>query len=133
MENKTIRYRREKEGDIIQADVRARRLSEEHVFRVAVANMIATSVSELARNILKYADSGEIRLRVVAKGMRRGIEVVAEDRGPGISNPDEALKDHFSSSGTLGLGLSGVKRMMDEFQLDSAPQQGTRVTVRNGP
>ncbi|MFB3133195.1 MAG: anti-sigma regulatory factor [Rhodothermales bacterium] len=130
MENKTIRYRIEKEGDIIQAVVRARRLSEEHGFRVVVANMIATSVSELARNILKYADSGEIRLRVVAKGMRRGIEVVAEDRGPGISNPDEALKDHFSSSGTLGLGLSGVKRMMDEFQLESAPQQGTRVTVR---
>ncbi len=92
--------------------------------------MIATAVSELARNILKYADSGEIRLRVVAKGFRRGIEVVAEDRGPGISNPDEALKDHFSSSGTLGLGLPGVKRMMDEFQLESAPQQGTRVTVR---
>lgn len=130
MENKTIRYRIEKEGDIIQAVVRARRLSEEHGFRVVVANMIATSVSELARNILKYADSGEIRLRVVAKGMRRGIEVVAEDRGPGISNPDEALKDHFSSSGTLGLGLPGVKRMMDEFQLESAPQQGTRVTVR---
>ena len=130
MENKTIRYRIEKEADIIQAVIRAKRLSEEHGFRVAVATMIATAVSELARNILKYADSGEIRLRVVAKGFRRGIEVVAEDRGPGISNPNEALKDHFSSSGTLGLGLPGVKRMMDEFQLESAPQQGTRVTVR---
>ena len=94
------------------------------------SRMIATAVSELVRNILKYAGTGEIRLRRV-KGMgRRGIEIEAVDRGPGIADCESAMRDHFSSGGTLGLGLPGVKRMMDEFSLESTPGEGTRVTVR---
>ena len=93
------------------------------------SRLIATAVSELARNILKYARSGEIRLRQVQGGSGRGIEIEAMDRGPGIADPEAAMRDHFSSGGTLGLGLPGVKRMMDEFSLDSRPGEGTRVTA----
>ena len=91
--------------------------------------MIATAVSELARNILKYAVSGEIRLRQVDGPSGRGIEIEAVDRGPGIEDPEAAMRDHFSSGGTLGLGLPGVRRMMDEFSLESTPGEGTRVTA----
>jgi serine/threonine-protein kinase RsbT len=93
------------------------------------SRMISTAVSELARNILKYAGTGEIRLRQVEGQSGRGVEIEALDRGPGIADPETAMRDHFSSSGTLGLGLPGVERMMDEFSLDSTPGQGTRVTA----
>jgi serine/threonine-protein kinase RsbT len=93
------------------------------------SRMIATAVSELARNILKYATAGEIRLRQIESPSGRGIEIQATDRGPGIEDTEEAMRDHFSSGGTLGLGLPGVKRMMDEFSLESAPGEGTRVTA----
>ena len=102
-------------------------------FGDAPSRMIATAISELARNILKYARSGEIRLRRVngqVKGRgTRGVEVEAVDQGPGIADTEAAMRDHFSSGGTLGLGLPGVKRMMDEFSLESAPGAGTRVTA----
>ncbi len=94
------------------------------------SQMIATAVSELVRNILKYAGTGEIRLRRVKGLGRRGIEIEAVDRGPGIADCEAAMHDHFSSGGTLGLGLPGVKRMMDEFSLESTPGEGTRVTTR---
>lgn len=91
------------------------------------SRMIATAVSELVRNILKYAGSGEIKLRLVKKMGNRGIEIEAIDRGPGIPDCEAAMADHFSSGGTLGLGLPAVQRMMDEFSLESAPGEGTRV------
>ena len=104
--------------------------SREAGFDETPSRMIATAVSELVRNILKYAGSGEIRLRRVKEPGRRGIEIEAADRGPGIADCKAAMDDHFSSGGTLGLGLPGVKRMMDEFSLESTPGEGTRVTVR---
>jgi serine/threonine-protein kinase RsbT len=94
------------------------------------SRMIATAVSELVRNILKYAGSGELRLRQVKEPGRRGIEIEVVDRGPGIADCEAAMDDHFSSGGTLGLGLPGVRRMMDEFSLESTPGEGTRVTAR---
>ena len=93
------------------------------------SRMIATAVSELARNILKYAITGEIRLRHVDGPNGRGIEIEAVDRGPGIEDPEAAMRDSFSSGGTLGLGLPGVRRLMDEFSLESTPGEGTRVTA----
>jgi serine/threonine-protein kinase RsbT len=104
--------------------------SREAGFEETPARMIATAVSELVRNILKYAGSGEIRLRRVKRMGGRGIEVEAVDRGPGIADCGAAMKDHFSSGGTLGMGLPAVKRMMDEFSLESTPGRGTRVTAR---
>jgi serine/threonine-protein kinase RsbT len=89
--------------------------------------MIATAVSELVRNILKYAGSGEVRLRRVQRASGGGIEILVSDHGPGIADLDAAMSDHFSTSGTLGLGLPGVKRLMDDFSMESAPGKGTRV------
>jgi anti-sigma regulatory factor (Ser/Thr protein kinase) len=99
-------------------------------FADAEANKIATAASELARNILKYAGKGELLVEQLHQKRRVGVAVIASDRGPGITNIDEALTDHFSSGGTLGLGLPGVKRMMDEIEIESKPGQGTRVCVR---
>ena len=90
---------------------------------------VSTAVSELSRNILKYAGRGEIVFSTLKKEGRRGLHVVASDRGPGIADIDSAMQDHFSSSGTLGLGLPGVRRLMDEFEIESSPGQGTRVSI----
>ena len=95
-----------------------------------ICQMIATAVSELANNIVKYAGRGEIQMDRIIAGSRIGIEVIAWDRGPGIEDIQKAMADHFSSGGTLGLGLPGVKRMMDEFELTSDPGKRTMVTIR---
>ena len=118
------------EMDVRQVVLEATRYSQEAGFAEAPSRMIATAVSELVRNILKYAGSGEFRLRRVEGSSGRGVEIEVSDHGPGIADVDAAMSDHFSSGGTLGLGLPGVKRMMDDFSLESAPGQGTRVTAR---
>jgi serine/threonine-protein kinase RsbT len=92
--------------------------------------MIATAVSELANNIIKYADRGEILMDRINAGSRVGMEVIARDRGPGIEDIEKAMEDHYSSGNTLGLGLPGVKRMMDEIELTSEPGKETTVTIR---
>jgi serine/threonine-protein kinase RsbT len=94
------------------------------------SRMIATAVSELVRNILKYAVSGEVCLRRTKAMGRRGIEIEVVDQGPGIADCEAAMSDHFSSGGSLGLGLPGVKRLMDEFSLESTPGVGTKVVAR---
>lgn len=118
------------DSDVARAIVYANKMSKAAQFHPVDQSRIATAVSELARNILKYAGHGEIRLQQILERGRRGMEIVAEDKGPGISDRESALADHFSSSGTLGLGLPGVRRMMDEFALESEHGHGTRVTVR---
>ena len=104
--------------------------SQEAGFAETPSRMIATVVSELTRNILKYAGHGEVYLRRVSEMGRRGIEIEVVDTGPGIADCEAAMDDHYSSGGTLGLGLPGVKRMMDEFSLESTLGEGTRVTAR---
>lgn len=91
---------------------------------------VGTVVSELATNILKYAARGNVTIEEVRSGGRVGVQVTVTDRGPGIVDVDEALQDHYSSSGTLGLGLPGVRRMMDDFEIDSEVGRGTIVRVR---
>jgi len=118
------------ETDASRAVLESTLYCQEAGFDETPSRMIATAVSELVRNILKYAGSGEIRLRRVRGMGVRGIEVEAIDRGPGIADCEAAMQDHFSSGGTLGLGLPGVRRMMDEFSLESTPGEGTRVTAR---
>lgn len=96
----------------------------------ALVTVVATVVSELAMNIVKYANSGgSLRIALTTTG-RTAIEVWAEDSGPGIFDVGLALQDHFSSNGTLGVGLPGVKRMVDEFELHSVPGIGTSVRVK---
>ena len=119
----------ETDPDASRAALVSAQFSLEAGFDETPSRMIATAVSELARNILKYAGTGEIRLRRVEGRQGRGIQIEAVDRGPGIANPEEAMQDHFSSGGTLGLGLPGVKRLMDEFSIEAKPGEGTHVTA----
>ena len=118
------------EADVARAVLQAKRMTLEAEFDAVDQSRIATAVSELARNILKYAGQGEVRLRPITERARHGMEVVASDHGPGIADTKQALADHYSSGGTLGLGLPGVQRMMDDFELQSAAGAGTRVTIR---
>jgi len=107
-----------------------RKLAAQMGFDESAQFLIATAVSELATNILRYANQGRITLRMIRKDSRDGIEVTAEDSGPGIVNIDEAMQEHFSSGSGLGLGLPSVRRIMDEFAIESKPGQGTRIVVR---
>ncbi|MBM4341944.1 MAG: ATP-binding protein [Deltaproteobacteria bacterium] len=94
------------------------------------AGRVVTAASELGHNILRYAGRGQITVRIGSLGARPVCELVAEDRGPGIADVDRALQDHFSTGAGLGLGLPGVRRLMDTFDLESQPGAGTRVVVR---
>ena len=112
------------------AVMQARQQSQALGFDSSSCCRIATAVSELARNIIKYADEGDVVVRGCTENFRSGIEVCVEDRGPGISDVELALKDRYSTGRTLGLGLPGVRRLMDEFDIQSSPGEGTRVTIR---
>jgi serine/threonine-protein kinase RsbT len=125
-----IRVAINSDQDIVLARQKGRALAIEFGFSAVDATFIATAVSELARNILAYARKGEITLRAVQRSNRKGIQVVASDDGPGIADIHQALRDGFSTSGSLGLGLPGVRRLMDEFGITSQPGQGTTVTVK---
>ena len=115
--------------DIVRARERGRALAGKLGFSIRDRLLIVTAISELARNILDYAVRGEICVRVVQNHSGRGIGVVARDDGPGIVNVDHALTDGFSTSGGLGLGLPGVRRLMDDFQIESRAGEGTTVRV----
>ena len=118
------------EPDATRAIMQARRSASAAGFDAARVTMLATVASELVRNILKYAGTGEFIVRPVTVEHRRGLEMVAQDAGPGIADVERAMHDHVSTSGTLGLGLPGVKRMMDEMEVDTVVGRGTTVTVR---
>lgn len=125
-----IRVEINSDQDIVVARQRGRVMASELGFSSGDATLIATAISELARNIVSYAQKGEIRLKGIHASSRAGILVVASDRGPGIADIRQALRDGFSTSGSLGLGLPGVRRLMDEFEIASQPGQGTVVTVK---
>ena len=125
-----IRVAINSDQDIVTARQKGRALAIELGFSTGDATLIATSISELARNIVSYARKGEIILKEVQGSSRLGISIVASDRGPGIWDIRQAMKDGFSTSGSLGLGLPGVRRLMDEFEIDSEPGRGTIVTVK---
>ena len=92
--------------------------------------LLATAISEVARNITTYAGRGEVVLSVIRDGAgRHGIKVVARDEGPGIENVELALQDGFTSGEGLGLGLPGARRLVHEFHIETAPGQGTKVTL----
>jgi len=116
--------------DIVQARQKGRALAMEMGFGSGDATLIATAISELARNIVSYARSGQITLRIDDGGNRYGLSIIASDEGPGISDIRQALRDGFSTSGSLGIGLPGVRRLMDEFEITSQPGRGTIVTVK---
>jgi serine/threonine-protein kinase RsbT len=114
-------------ADIVIARQHGRQLSLESGCSSAEATLVATIISELARNIVQYAKAGEISLEKT-RAARKGIRIVCRDRGPGITDAHRALGGGYSTSGGLGMGLSGVRRLVDEFDLDTGGD-GTTVTV----
>lgn len=116
--------------DIVQARQTGRELAAQVGFSPGDQTVIAAAISEIARNILMYAQRGEVRLHTVNDGGRHGLIVVAEDKGPGIRDVARALQDGYSTSGGLGLGMPGARRLMDEFEVVSEVGQGTRVTMK---
>jgi serine/threonine-protein kinase RsbT len=105
-------------------------MAAEAGFSGSELTVIATAISEVARNIVNYAQSGEILLQRLQRGMQTGLLIVASDHGPGIPNLALALQDGYSTSNGLGLGLPGAKRLMDEFEIVSEVGKGTTVTMR---
>ena len=124
------RFRIGSEMEVTLAVLEVARRCELAGFDATASRKIATAASELARNILKYAGRGELRLRAIEELGRRGVQIDSLDDGPGIADIEAALRDQFSTGGTLGLGLPGVRRLMDDFDIASSPGRGTRVTVR---
>jgi serine/threonine-protein kinase RsbT len=116
--------------DIVLARQQGRTMAAAIGFAATDATLIATAISELARNIVMYAQKGEVMIRSVETAHSKGILIVARDDGPGIHSIQNALRDGYSTSGGLGLGLPGVKRLMDEFAIESAPRRGTTVSVK---
>ncbi len=92
--------------------------------------LIATAISEIARNMVEYAGGGEVVLTPLDGAGRRGLSIVGRDDGPGIPDLSLAMQDGFTTGGGLGLGLPGAKRIMDDFAIDSAPGKGTTVSMR---
>jgi len=118
------------EHDLLSARQRVRELAAEVGLSGSDLTLVATAISEITRNILEYAGSGEILFRVVRDGQTQGIVVVARDQGPGIPDVALAMQDGFSTRQSLGLGLPGARRLMDEFEVDSQAGRGTTVTMK---
>ena len=120
----------ESDADVVTARQRARRLAIELDMTTTDQTLLATAISEVARNITTYAQRGEVLLEIVRDGRgRRGIRVVARDQGPGIEDLERALTDGFTTGGGLGLGLPGARRLVDEFEIETAIGVGTTVTL----
>lgn len=117
------------EWSIVAARQAGRELARQIGFGAVDQARITTAISELARNIYLYADSGQICLKKVEIMNRIGMEVVAVDQGPGIKDLRSVMEDGFTTSGGLGAGLPGVKRLMDEFSIESEIESGTTITT----
>jgi serine/threonine-protein kinase RsbT len=116
--------------DIVTARQEGRALAARLGFSSSEQVLIATAISEAARNMLQYAGKGEIILNYLEEGNRRGIVIVAQDDGPGIADIEQAMIDGYSSSGGLGLGLSGIKRLMNDLEVISEAGKGTTLIMR---
>ncbi len=125
-----VRVPIDRDADIVTARQKGRELATQCGLLSTDLAVVATAISELARNIVRYAARGEIIVRRVDENGKRGVEVVAVDEGPGIPDVTLAMQDGYSTSGGLGLGLPGTRRLMDEFEIISDFGKGTTVTVR---
>ena len=125
-----VRVAIQREADIVLARQAGRQLAAQIGFSATDQTLIATAISEVARNIVVYATRGEIVLMRADESGRVGIMVQAIDTGPGIDNKDMAMRDGFSTKNSLGLGLPGARRLMDDFDLASEVGHGTTVTMK---
>jgi serine/threonine-protein kinase RsbT len=117
------------EQDIVIARQTVRKLTQANGFGIVDQTKLVTAASELARNAVIYGGGGEMRCEVLADGIRRGVRLHFVDHGPGIPDIAQAMTDGWTSGTGMGLGLSGAKRLVNEFEIESAVGQGTRVTV----
>lgn len=127
--NGEVRVEIRSDADVVDARQRGRELAAHLGFSSTDLTLIVTAISEVARNIVVYADSGEIILRGVKDDHQSGIVVVAKDRGPGIPDLDLAMRDAYSTGNGMGLGLPGSRRLMDEFEIDTEVGRGTTITM----
>jgi serine/threonine-protein kinase RsbT len=126
---KEVRVPVSSDVDLVTARREGRVMAEQLGLSASEATLVATAISELARNIVNYARNGEIHISMVNDGGKRGISVIARDQGPGIADIKLALQAGYSTSNGLGLGLPGVRRIMDEFDISSESGRGTTITV----
>ena len=117
------------EHDIVLGRQTVRRLAQEAGFSLVDQTKFVTAASELARNAVNYGGGGELKWETVQDGIKRGVRLMFEDHGPGIPDLDLALTDGWSSGSGLGLGLTGARRLVNEFELESTVGVGTRVTI----
>jgi serine/threonine-protein kinase RsbT len=117
------------EHDIVLARQHVRKLTQELAFGLVDQTKMVTAASELARNAVIYGGGGTMRWEVLTDGIRRGLRLHFIDEGPGIPDLGKALTDGWTSGSGMGLGLSGAKRLVNEFEIDTVPGRGTRVTV----
>jgi serine/threonine-protein kinase RsbT len=117
------------EQDIVTLRQVVRTLAQEAGFGLVDQTKIVTAASELGRNTLIHGKGGTVTWEILQEGVRKGVRLRFEDSGPGIADLKLAMTDGWTSGGGMGLGLPGAKRLVNEFELDSAPGKGTRVTV----
>ena len=117
------------EQDIVLARQAVRRLAQESGFGIVDQTKIVTAASELARNTVIYGGGGDLLCETLQNGGRRGVRLTFKDEGPGIADLTLAMKDGWTSGSGMGLGLSGAKRLVNDFEIDTAPGRGTKITV----
>jgi serine/threonine-protein kinase RsbT len=117
------------EDDVVRARQAVRAWAVELGFSLVDQTKLVTAASELARNTVVYGGGGTLRMEVLEDGARTGLRLLFEDAGPGIPDLERALKDGYTTGGGLGLGLGGARRLVNEFAIQSAPGEGTRITV----
>ena len=116
-------------ADVVLVRQAVRQIAVELKFSLVDQTKVVTAASELARNTLDYGGGGTVTIEPLESGSRQGLRLIFEDQGPGIPDVDLALKDGFTTGGGLGMGLSGSKRLMNEFEIVSQVGVGTRITV----
>jgi serine/threonine-protein kinase RsbT len=116
-------------SDVVLARQKVRQWATEMRFTLVDQTKLVTAASELARNALEHGKGGKMVIEQVENSIKNGLKLVFEDRGPGISDIEAALRDGFTTGGGMGLGLGGSKRLVNDFQIESEPGKGTRITV----
>jgi serine/threonine-protein kinase RsbT len=124
-----VRVRIQTSADVVIARQQGRTLASRLGFSNSNLTIIATAISEVTRNIVEYAKEGEVRITLVENGTRRGVRIVAADRGPGIADISVVMRDGYSTGQGLGIGLPGSRRLMDDFEIESTVGKGTTVTM----
>jgi serine/threonine-protein kinase RsbT len=124
-----VRVRIQSSADIVTARQEGRSMAATLGFTNTTLTIIATAISEVARNIVEYAKEGEISIAPIGNGAVRGLQIVARDHGPGIKDLETAMRDGYSTSRSLGIGLPGARRLMDQFEISSVVGHGTTITM----